>query len=41
VSHEGIYQWIYAQPVATLARELIGLRTGRTTAPPGGVRWSV
>jgi transposase, IS30 family len=35
VSHEGIYQWIYAQPVATLARELIGLRTGRTTRRGG------
>ena len=23
VSHEAIYQWIYAQPVATLARELL------------------
>ncbi|MEU8332293.1 IS30 family transposase [Micromonospora arborensis] len=31
VSHEAIYQWIYAQPVSTLARELIQLRT----APPG------
>lgn len=30
VSHEAIYQWIYAQPVATLRRELIALRTGRT-----------
>ncbi len=29
VSHEAIYQWIYAQPVSTLARELISLRTGR------------
>ena len=37
VSHEGIYQWIYAQPVATLARELIRLRTGRT-ARRGGRR---
>lgn len=35
VSHEGIYQWIYAQPVATLARELIELRTGRTTRRGG------
>ena len=35
VSHEGIYQWIYAQPVATLARELIRLRTGRTTRRGG------
>jgi len=31
VSHEAIYQWVYAQPVATLNRELIALRTGRTT----------
>jgi IS30 family transposase len=31
VSHEAIYQWVYAQPVATLRRELIALRTGRTT----------
>jgi IS30 family transposase len=30
VSHEAIYQWVYAQPVATLGRELIALRTGRT-----------
>jgi transposase, IS30 family len=37
VSHEGIYQWIYAQPVATLARELVRLRTGRT-ARRGGRR---
>ena len=29
VSHEAIYQWVYAQPVSTLARELISLRTGR------------
>ena len=29
VSHEAIYQWVYAQPVSTLARELITLRTGR------------
>src|SRR5438270_7877124 len=29
VSHEAIYQWVYAQPVATLRRELIALRTGR------------
>ena len=32
VSHEAIYQWVYAQPVSTLARELISLRTGRTAA---------
>lgn len=37
VSHEGIYQWIYATPVSTLARELIRLRTGRT-ARRGGRR---
>jgi IS30 family transposase len=37
VSHEAIYQWIYATPVATLARELIALRTGRT-ARRGGRR---
>ncbi|MBM0225365.1 IS30 family transposase, partial [Micromonospora sp. ATA51] len=37
VSHEAIYQWVYAQPVSTLARELIGLRTGRT-ARRGGAR---
>jgi IS30 family transposase len=30
VSHEAIYQWVYAQPVATLRQELIALRTGRT-----------
>lgn len=30
VSHEAVYQWVYAQPVATLRRELIALRTGRT-----------
>lgn len=35
VSHEAIYQWIYATPVATLARELIRLRTGRTTRRGG------
>jgi transposase, IS30 family len=41
VSHEAIYQWVYAQPVATLRRELIMLRTGRasrrgpTWATPG------
>ena len=29
MSHEAIYQWVYAQPVSTLARELIRLRTGR------------
>jgi IS30 family transposase len=30
VSHEAIYRWVYAQPVATLRRELVALRTGRT-----------
>nr|WP_177226934.1 IS30 family transposase [Saccharopolyspora shandongensis] len=30
VSHEAIYPWVYAQPVSTLQRELIALRTGRT-----------
>jgi transposase, IS30 family len=30
VSHEAIYQWVYAQPVAALRRELIALRTGRS-----------
>jgi IS30 family transposase len=37
VSHEAIYQWIYAQPVSTLAKELISLRTGRK-ARRGGRR---
>jgi IS30 family transposase len=37
VSHEAIYQWVYAQPVSTLARELITLRTGRK-ARRGGRR---
>jgi IS30 family transposase len=35
VSHEAIYQWVYAQPVSTLARELISLRTGRKTRSGG------
>jgi IS30 family transposase len=30
VSHEAIYQWVYAQPVATLRAELLALRSGRT-----------
>ncbi|HWE91850.1 MAG TPA: IS30 family transposase [Pseudonocardiaceae bacterium] len=30
VSHEAIYQWVYAQPVAGLRAELIALRSGRT-----------
>jgi transposase, IS30 family len=37
VSHEAIYQWVYAQPVSTLAKELIRLRTART-ARQGGRR---
>src|SRR3954454_5907993 len=37
VSHEAIYQWVYAQPVSILARELISLRTGRK-ARKGGRR---
>lgn len=37
VSHEAIYQWVYVQPVSTLARELISLRTGRK-ARKGGRR---
>lgn len=37
VSHEAIYQWVYAQPVSRLATELISLRTGRT-ARRGGRR---
>jgi IS30 family transposase len=35
VSHEAIYQWIYAQPVSMLARELIRLRTGRPARRSG------
>jgi IS30 family transposase len=35
VSHEAIYQWVYAQPVSTLARELLALRTGRTARRSG------
>jgi IS30 family transposase len=35
VSHEAIYQWIYATPVSTLARELIALRSGRTARRHG------
>ena len=35
VSHEAIYQWMYAQPVSTLARELLALRTGRTVRRSG------
>lgn len=30
VSHEAIYQWVYAQPVGQLRTALIELRTGRT-----------
>ncbi|MBM0226697.1 IS30 family transposase [Micromonospora sp. ATA51] len=35
VSHEAIYQWVYAQPVSTLARELIRLRAGRPARRSG------
>ena len=35
VSHEAIYQWMYAQPVSGLARELLRLRTGRTARRSG------
>jgi IS30 family transposase len=35
VSHEAIYQWVYALPVSTLATELISLRTGRKTRRGG------
>jgi IS30 family transposase len=35
VSHEAIYAWIYATPVSTLARELVRLRTGRTSRRGG------
>src|SRR6187431_3159070 len=35
VSHEAIYQWVYAQPVSTLARDLISLRTARTARKSG------
>jgi IS30 family transposase len=35
VSHEAVYQWIYATPVSTLGRELIALRTGRTKRRSG------
>jgi transposase, IS30 family len=35
VSHEAIYQWVYAQPVSTPARELIRLRTGRPARRSG------
>ena len=37
VSHEAVYTWVYAQPVSTLARELLALRSGRT-ARRGGRR---
>jgi IS30 family transposase len=36
VSHEAIYQWVYAQPVSALARELIRLRTGRPARRSAG-----
>jgi IS30 family transposase len=35
VSHEAIYQWVYAQPVSSLARELLTLRSGRTKRHSG------
>jgi transposase, IS30 family len=35
VSPAAIYQWIYARPVSTLARELIRLRTGRPARRSG------
>lgn len=35
VSHEAIYSWVYAQPVSTLARELLALRSGRTRRRTG------
>ena len=38
VSHETIYQWVYAQPVGSLARELITLRTGRAQRRAQGSR---
>lgn len=37
VSHEAIYQWVYATPVSSLARELIALRTRRSQRR-GGAR---
>ena len=37
VSHEAIHTWVCAQPVSSLARELISLRTGRR-ARRGGAR---
>ena len=38
VSHEAIYTWVYAQPVSSLARELISLRTGRRARRGGADR---
>lgn len=35
VSHEAIYTWVYAQPVSTLDREFIKLRSGRTARRSG------
>lgn len=35
VSHEAIYTWVYAQPVSSLARQLLALRTGRTERRSG------
>jgi len=36
VSHEAIYQWVYAQPVGELRQALIELRTGRVRRRPQG-----
>ena len=36
VSHEAIYQWVYAQPVGELRKALIELRTGRARRRPQG-----
>ncbi|WP_373321830.1 IS30 family transposase [Micromonospora okii] len=38
VSHEAIYQWVYAQPVSTLARELIRLGPAAPSAARARVR---
>jgi IS30 family transposase len=39
VSHEAIYQWVYAQPVGELKTALIELRTGRTRRRRHGGGW--
>jgi IS30 family transposase len=39
VSHEAIYQWVYAQPVGQLKTALIELRTGRTRRRRHGGGW--